>query len=199
MPNDIDIPKIKEMQEYSYGDKLTMLLTGNDPITGDSNILGLIDASVDTTNTELEQVQEKQDAIKGDTATIAARLNTANSTLNTISENLMVKAGQGINVSQDRTVSLTDAVYSVIQEMPALEFGVSNSLSVPANSNVNGEITFTATKTEAPLVFCSVQTNADLHCVVEQVTNQQFAFKVYNNGNTDAENVTLDWLAVSGR
>lgn len=206
MPNDLNIPKITEMQEYSYGDKLTMVLTGNNPSTGDANVFGHIDAGIDTANGEITQVQGKQDeayarmgTIKNDTGRIVTALGQANGSLDTIVENLMIKAGQGINVSADRTISLTDAVYAVVQSMPALEFGTSNSLTVPGNSNVTGEITFAAPKTEAPLIFCSIQGMADLHCVVEQVTNQQFAFRVYNAGNADAEAVTLDWLAVSGR
>ena len=35
--------------------------------------------------------------------------------------------------------------------------------------------------------------------LVEQVNNQQVSIRLYNNTSTNADSVSIDWLAISGR
>lgn len=89
---------------------------------------------------------------------------------------------------------------SFLQTVPSLEFGTSNSVDVPANSNTSVDVTFGSTKTEAPVVLCGVQhATAHLTCMVTATTNQQFSVTVYNDTSTDATGATVDYLAISGR
>lgn len=92
------------------------------------------------------------------------------------------------------------ALLTFLQSVPALEFNTSNSFSVSANSYATMDISFGSTKTEAPIVLCGLQhTDGNMTCIVTGVTNQQFSVRVYNLSSTDVSNVTLDWLAISGR
>lgn len=97
---------------------------------------------------------------------------------------------------------LDTTISNVISSMPALEFGQSNTLSISAGSHTTVDITFAATKTEAPLLFATLQTasaDATVSVTVQSVTNQQASIIVANTGTADITDGTLDWLAISGR
>lgn len=97
---------------------------------------------------------------------------------------------------------LDTALSNAISSMPALEFGQSNTLTISAGSHTAVDVTFTTTKTEAPLVFATLQTSsadATVSVTVQSVTNSQASIIVANTGATDITDGTLDWLAISGR
>lgn len=101
----------------------------------------------------------------------------------------------------DTSAFVTD-LKNLIEGLPAIEFGQSNSVSVPGNSSATVEVTFTATKTEAPLVFATLQTansGTQVSVTCQSVTNAQASFIVSNLTSTDITDGTLDWLAISGR
>lgn len=87
----------------------------------------------------------------------------------------------------------------IVKALPSIDFGVSNSLQVPANSNITADITFGSAKSDVPNVYCQVHSTVRVSCSVEQVTNSQASIKIYNDTNSDADAVTIDWLAISGR
>lgn len=100
------------------------------------------------------------------------------------------------------SAKLESSLANVISSMPSIEFGQSSSLDIPAASHITVDVTFSATKTEAPLAFATLQTSsadATVSVTVQSVTNSQVSFTVANTGSTDISGATLDWLTVSGR
>lgn len=103
--------------------------------------------------------------------------------------------------SHDKVYSLRQ-VAAFVETLPAIEFGTSNAVTVPAVSQATVEVTFGSAKTEAPVLFVNLQHSAaygDLTWYVQSVTNQQAAIVVVNNGSEEATGITVDWLAISGR
>lgn len=92
---------------------------------------------------------------------------------------------------------------AVTASVPSMEYGTSNSIqTISGSSTVNVDITFGSAKTEAPVVFTSLQCpsqGVQLVCTVQSVTNTQASLSITNLGTVDVQNVTVDWLALSGR
>lgn len=86
-----------------------------------------------------------------------------------------------------------------LKTVPQLSYGESEATAVSANSNVLVDVTFPNPLTEAPNVYCMARSTVCIECNVEQVTNSQVSIRLYNNTTTDAEQVSIDWLAISGR
>ncbi len=96
---------------------------------------------------------------------------------------------------------LVESVQHIITQTPEFERGQSNSLSIPANSALDGEVTFTSEKADTPSVFLSVEdaTGTNFSLCVTSVSATEFHYRVINNSGTDAAGVTLTWIALSGR
>lgn len=96
---------------------------------------------------------------------------------------------------------LVESVQHIITQTPEFERGQSNSLSIPANSALDGEVTFTSQKADTPSVFLSVEdsTGTNYSSCVTAVSATEFHYRIINNSGTDAAGVTLTWLALSGR
>ena len=88
---------------------------------------------------------------------------------------------------------------TLIESFPMLTYGESDTTTVSANSNTLVDITFPSALTEVPNVYCMARSTVCIECNVEQVTNQQVSIRLYNNTSTDADSVSIDWLAISGR
>lgn len=91
---------------------------------------------------------------------------------------------------------------TIVASTPSMEYGTSNSVSVSAGSHTVVDVTFGTAKTEAPVVFTSLQcptAGANIIATVQSVTNAQASIVVVNLGTTDVSDVTVDWLALSGR
>lgn len=88
---------------------------------------------------------------------------------------------------------------TLVESFPTLTYGESEATTVSANSNVLVDITFPSPLTEAPNVYCMARSTVCIECNVEQVTNAQVSIRLYNNTTSDAESVSIDWLAISGR
>ena len=87
-----------------------------------------------------------------------------------------------------------------LQTVPAMEYGTSSSVDVPANSSATVDIAFRSVKTEVPVVLCSLKhTSGKIACVVSGVTNNQCSIIVYNLTSTDVAGLIVDYLAISGR
>lgn len=89
-----------------------------------------------------------------------------------------------------------------LQTIPSIEFGTSNSTSVNANSHTVVDITFGSTKTEEPVIFPAIQcatAGVNLIATVQSVTNAQCSICITNLGTTDVSDITVDYLAISGR
>lgn len=102
------------------------------------------------------------------------------------------------NVTIDKLDASTRAI---IEQTPQFERGISNSIEVPANSAVDGEITFSTTKVDTPQVFITIEdaTGTNFSTVITSVDTSEFHYRVINNSNSDASGVTINWLALSGR
>lgn len=104
----------------------------------------------------------------------------------------------------DGTIALSKLVESVqhiIEQTPEFERGQSNSLSIPANSALDGEVTFTTAKADTPSVFIEVEdsTGTNYSTCVTSVSTTEFHWRIINNSGTDATGITLTWAAFSGR
>ena len=88
---------------------------------------------------------------------------------------------------------------TLIESLPTLTYGESDTTTVSANSNTLIDITFPSALTKAPNVYCMARSTVCIECNVEQVTNQQVSIRLYNNTSTNADSVSIDWLAISGR
>lgn len=101
------------------------------------------------------------------------------------------------------TIDLDEGIQnqlSFLASVPDLEFGTSGSFDVQASGYYDCTVTFTAAKTEAPIVLCGLQHAAgSMACIVTAVTNQQFTARVFNLTTTGITAAKLDWLAISGR
>ena len=101
------------------------------------------------------------------------------------------------------TAKLEDSIQqqlTFLHTLPAMEYGTSSSVNVPANSNATVDIAFESVKTEAPVVLCSLKhASGKIACVVSGITNNQCSIIVYNLTSTDVTGVTVDYLAISGR
>lgn len=102
------------------------------------------------------------------------------------------------NVTHDK---IEQSVTDIIDQTLQMERGTSNSLTVPANSAVDGEITFTTEKADTPVVFTSAvdATGTNFSVLLTSVSTTEFHYRIINNSNTSAESVSLDWIAFSGR
>lgn len=96
---------------------------------------------------------------------------------------------------------LTESVQHIINQTPEFERGQSNSLTIPANSALDGEITFSTEKHDTPSVFITAEdaTGTNFSTVLTNVSTTEFHYRIINNSNTDASAVTLTWTALSGR
>lgn len=100
------------------------------------------------------------------------------------------------------TIAKLDAeTRRIIEQTPEFERGQSNSLDIPANSALDGEVTFSTTKKDAPTVFIQAEdaTGTNFSTLITSVSTTEFHYRIINNSNTDAGAVTLSWLALSGR
>lgn len=101
------------------------------------------------------------------------------------------------------TIDLDEGIQnqlSFLASVPDLEFGTSGSFDVQASGYYDCTVTFTAAKTEAPIVLCGLQHAAgSMACIVTAVTNQQFTARVFNLTTIGITAAKLDWLAISGR
>lgn len=98
-------------------------------------------------------------------------------------------------------LQLVPALLDIIQAVPTIDHGTSNSITVPANSIATVTISFSA-KVEVPIVFTSIQyagTSGALSAYVDSVSNSQASIIIRNDSATDADDVTIDWLTISGR
>lgn len=105
------------------------------------------------------------------------------------------------SITNEKLSTELQQAMSFLSTVPEFEFGTSNSISVPANSQATVDITFSA-KTETPIVFTSLQytpTSGQLMSYVSTVSNTQASIVLVNLTQTDADNVTVDWLTISGR
>lgn len=112
------------------------------------------------------------------------------------------------NVTTDKiadnnvTIDKLDAeTRRIIEQTPEFERGQSDSLDIPPNSALDGEIAFTTTKKDAPTVFIQVEdaTGTNFSTVITSVSTTEFHYRIINNSNTEAGAVTLSWLALAGR
>lgn len=101
------------------------------------------------------------------------------------------------------TIDLDEGIQnqlSFLASVPDLEFGTSGSFDVQASGYYDCTVTFTAAKTEVPIVLCGLQHAAgSMACIVTAVTNQQFTARVFNLTTIGITAAKLDWLAISGR
>lgn len=130
------------------------------------------------------------------TAKIAdLQVNNAKLASNAVStDRILDKAVTSAKLEQDVQNKLT-----LVESFPTLTYGESDATTVSANSNVLVDITFPSPLTEAPNVYCMARSTVCIECNVEQVTNSQVSIRLYNNTTGDAESVSIDWLAISGR
>ena len=96
---------------------------------------------------------------------------------------------------------ISESLAAYLKTLPDIEYGYINVGTVGATSYVEKTITFASTKTEAPSVFVTPYVNANsiINAYVKTVSTTNAVIVIRNNTTTSLSNVTLDWLAISGR
>lgn len=164
----------------------------------DTTLQGNIDAVAGNLTTETTNRETADTALDGRITTLDGKFPVANADLATNA----VKEGN-IADEQVTTSKLSAGIQSQLSflaSVPTIQYGTSNSVDVAGNSSADVTVSFGTTKTESPVVICGLQhSSGNLTCVVTQVTNLEFAARIFNLSNTDVTDVTLDYIALSGR
>lgn len=174
------------------------LMTQVDANTGDiaTQTAAVAQETVDRTNADvalgnrITEVANRFPVVTADIADLAvttSKLANAQVTTQKLADNAVTSA------------KLDATLRTLISSFPTLTYGESAATSVPANSSVLVDVTFPSALTEAPNVYCMARSTVCVECNVEQVTNQQASIRLYNNTASDADGVSIDWLAISGR
>lgn len=140
----------------------------------------------------VEQVNENTTNVATLTAGLANEITDRTNADTTLQNN--IDSERNARVAADNTLTTN------LASVPSIQYGTSNSVDVTGNSSTDVTVSFGMTKTEAPVVICGLQhSSGNLTCVVTQVTNLEFAARIFNLSNTDVTGVTLDYIALSGR
>lgn len=85
-----------------------------------------------------------------------------------------------------------------LDSLPLLEYGLTPSFSVEANSHADVTITYASPKATVPILICSVvcQTNV-LACTLAQVSTTQAVVRVDNMTTGKIDNVSISWSLIS--
>lgn len=100
-----------------------------------------------------------------------------------------------------QTALASKADASTVETIPDMEFGYETVDTIDANGVAMVTINFGTAKAEEPLVLTGVYQNGSnrLRSKVSYATTTVANVYVYNDSDTSASNVTLDWVAISGR
>lgn len=112
-----------------------------------------------------------------------------------------VLKGDTFYVCLTYTNTVESSLAAYLATLPDIEHGYSDALSLAAGASTSFDVTFSSTKTEAPQVLVSVMGNGvtSVVAVVQSATTTGATVKVTNLGSSAVSNVTVDWLALSGR
>ena len=199
-----------ETEQRIDGDtELTNKLTTetNERIAADNTLQANIDAEAKTRETNDTTLQANIDAEAGRAKAEEAKLiNDVSNNLTKITalENLFPVQTDYIydkSVTEEKLSESLQTLISFCKTLPDLEFGYSDAISLAAGGFESFTVTFATAKTEAPAVLVSAQCNSDSNITakVKYTTTDSVVIDVYNNGTTTAGNITVDWLAISGR
>lgn len=85
-----------------------------------------------------------------------------------------------------------------LDTLPVMEYGLTPSFSVEANSHADVTITYASPKATVPILICSVvcQTNV-LACTLAQVSTTQAVVRVDNMTSGKIDNVSISWSLIS--
>lgn len=89
----------------------------------------------------------------------------------------------------------------LISALPSFEFGYSDAITLAKDSATTFDVVFANAKTEPPQLLVSVQANTSepITAEVQYTTTTGARIAVFNFGSTKVQNITVDWLAISGR
>lgn len=115
----------------------------------------------------------------------------------------IVHVGTPTNDNDAATKGYVDTAISPFTSLPDMEWGYTDSFDLGANSTSAITINFSTTKTEAPSVFvmpyCNYSGSVAVHVMVAVVDTSKAVIVVTNTSSDSLHNITLDWLAISGR
>lgn len=105
------------------------------------------------------------------------------------------------SVTEEKLSESLQTLISFCKTLPDFEFGYSDAISLAAGGFESFTVAFASAKTEPPAVLVSAQCNSDSNITakVKYTTTDSVVIDVYNNGTTAVGNITVDWLAISGR
>ena len=89
-----------------------------------------------------------------------------------------------------------------LETLPDVEYGYKDVGTLAAGSTTTTSIVFDSTKTEAPMVFVTPVANGnnlDISAYTQYTTTTNAVIVIRNNGSVSVSNITLDYLALSGR
>lgn len=100
----------------------------------------------------------------------------------------------------DNRISASLATY--LATLPDIEYGYIDVGTIAGSTVVTKTITFASTKTEAPSIFVTPYVNSTANAIVAHITaasTTSATVAIRNVSSASISNITLDWLAISGR
>lgn len=86
---------------------------------------------------------------------------------------------------------------------PVFEYGTSANNEVPASSSIGVNITFAEEKISTPYILITVECDegeeslvSNCYGIIVAASNAGFSVRIHNMDTTNAETVTLNWLAI---
>ena len=162
----------------------------------------------DDLTAEVARAEAAENGIKGDLNSETSARSDADSLLQAnidiVNGKFPVKT-ENIGTAQITKDKLHENLQQLIEfceTLPDFEFGFKNVGSIAANSSSAVTLTFNSAKAEAPIILSNAVANGsnlNLSAYTQYSTTTQAVVNVVNNASTSVSNVTLDYMAVSGR
>lgn len=158
-------------------------------------------ATMDAVNELPESLEEVKDAISAEEAR-ATQVETSLQSNITAEYQRANQAENNLTTLYGQLSSTVTSMSKIVNTIPDFEYGYSDAVTIPASGSASVEITFNKTFAETPQVFTEIMCNTSVNILTGHVTYVDTAkctIKLYNGGSTDAQNVTVDYLALAGR
>lgn len=105
-------------------------------------------------------------------------------------------------VTKEKLHESLQLLVDYLETLPDIEYGYKDVGTLAAGASVTTSIAFDSAKTEAPMCFVTPVANGtglDLSSYVQYSTTANAVIIITNHGSASVSNVTLDYLALSGR
>ena len=124
--------------------------------------------------------------------------------INLVNDKFPVKTDNigNAQITKDKLHESLQLLLDYLETVPDIEYGYKDVGTLAAGSTTTTSIAFDSTKTEAPMVFVTPVANGnnlDISAYTQYTTTTSAVIVIRNNGSVSVSNITLDYLALSGR